>query len=354
MQQNLTQVDHAPAPTYGSKPSIGGNKFDLAKFVMAVLILCLHSGVFPDFFFLVFRLAVPLFFMITAYFFFNKMERAEREKRGDKKVILLNFVQRNVCLYWFWTIVFIVPILIQRKWFEHEFPYSILLLLRSLFFGSTFRASWFITATVIAAVLICVLSYKCRLKDTTILLIGVCIYLLCCLDSNYFYLIPGESVFCKCLMKCHLFFGSPVNSFPVAIVWMMFGKRMVNRQTSLSVKTLFLWCIVAFLMLCLEYLVICHWRLSRVDDCYISLLFLCPLMMELLIKMRDFPLYNPIGWRKMSIVIFCTHGTFMGIIRRLLEQDNMLLPIVVFAICCMIGFLVMRMEGKVRVLQYAT
>lgn len=71
---------------------------DAAKFVMAVMVVGIHTlgryGIYP-----LFRIAVPLFFMISSYLFFSNTE-----KRGNLRY-LKNFCIRNLKLYIFWFVV---------------------------------------------------------------------------------------------------------------------------------------------------------------------------------------------------------------------------------------------------------
>ncbi len=54
---------------------------DVAKFIMAIMVVGIHTlgryGIYP-----LFRIAVPLFFMISSYLFFSNTE-----KRGNLKYL---------------------------------------------------------------------------------------------------------------------------------------------------------------------------------------------------------------------------------------------------------------------------
>lgn len=48
----------------------GGEKFDLLKFILAIMIVMLHTNVLPKGIQPILHLAVPLFFLMTSYFSF--------------------------------------------------------------------------------------------------------------------------------------------------------------------------------------------------------------------------------------------------------------------------------------------
>ena len=70
---------------------------DVAKFVMSIMVVGIHTlgkyGVYP-----LFRIAVPLFFMISSYLFFS-----DTDKCGNA-ICLKKFCQSNIKLYTFWFI----------------------------------------------------------------------------------------------------------------------------------------------------------------------------------------------------------------------------------------------------------
>lgn len=70
---------------------------DVAKFVMAIMVVGIHTlgkyGIYP-----LFRIAVPLFFMISSYLFFS-----DPDKCGNV-ICLKKFCLRNIKLYTFWFI----------------------------------------------------------------------------------------------------------------------------------------------------------------------------------------------------------------------------------------------------------
>lgn len=68
--------------------------FDVAKFIMAIMVVSIHTlgkyAIYP-----IFRIAVPLFFMISSFLFFSN------SKKNNGTKYLKKFCIRNIKLYFF-------------------------------------------------------------------------------------------------------------------------------------------------------------------------------------------------------------------------------------------------------------
>ena len=85
----------------------GNAIFDYTKFIMAIMVLAIHSALLPELLYPWLRLAVPLFFIISSYFFFKKYRSAESGAERGK--VIKKFLIRNLQLYSFWFIVLLIP-----------------------------------------------------------------------------------------------------------------------------------------------------------------------------------------------------------------------------------------------------
>lgn len=85
-------------------------KYDLIKFVLSLFVLAIHASVYPMGLFPWLRIAVPLFFMLSAYFVFSKLHSAPADQQ---KAILKNFVYRNLRLYLFWFVILLPLTLVK-------------------------------------------------------------------------------------------------------------------------------------------------------------------------------------------------------------------------------------------------
>lgn len=158
---------------------------DFAKFMAATFVVAIHAQPFCGYSQLFFidvlaRMAVPFFFMASAYFFFRKNPDA-RQMKG--------FLKRLGVLYLFWFVVEL-PITVLHAFIEPDTPFghNLCLLVRNFFFGSTFGGSWFLMATMQCVWLVWFLSRY--LSGRWMMLLSGAVYALAVLSSFYFALLP--------------------------------------------------------------------------------------------------------------------------------------------------------------------
>lgn len=146
--------------------------FDILKFVMAIMIVAIHSAhsfdkcewhyiAYP-----IIETAVPLFFVLSSYFLFKKLRTVNW---GGVK----QFVRRICTFYIFWFIVNL-PIVIKFKYtyFTDNVLLGIVKFVRDVFFSYTFSGSWFLSALVLSVLAIYWLK-RLKVHDSVILLLAI-------------------------------------------------------------------------------------------------------------------------------------------------------------------------------------
>lgn len=335
-----------------SRKEIGGNKFDITKFILSILIICLHSNSFPIIFTPLFRIAVPLFFIITSYFFFSKMKIAKNNE--ERNALFFHYIKRNFFLLTFWSIVLIIPICIRNHWIEMQVPNIIYSIVKCFFIGSTFQGSWFISATILATSIIYILCYKFKIKDRTLFVWCIALYIICCMCSNYSHLLLDSFPYNKYYGIYRNWLGDPFCSFVIGIVWISLGKFLVYHQFYLSRRILIFLVILSFIFIYIEFFLINKYLLPiQANDCYITLLLLCPALMLMINYLKDIKIKRNKELRKLSIIFYCTHGTFIIILRQFLHNE-VLYTILVFILCFITGLCIIKYENKYKILKYAT
>ena len=93
----------------------GINGFDVLKFVMALMIVAIHTKVYNDQVFRVFfwpavRCAVPVFFILSSFFYFKK----QRANNFDYRK-MLHFVKRICILYILELMILQVAVLLETS-----------------------------------------------------------------------------------------------------------------------------------------------------------------------------------------------------------------------------------------------
>lgn len=85
---------------------------DLLKFIMATMIVAMHTGACPAIVNPWFRIAVPLFFIVSSFFFFKKVNATDESERTE---VLKHYLGRVIKLYFFWMVIQF-PVNIVLSW----------------------------------------------------------------------------------------------------------------------------------------------------------------------------------------------------------------------------------------------
>ena len=203
--------------------------FDISKLLLSVFVCAVHTcrGVLPVFPWT--RIAVPVFFLISSFLFFSGVF-GERDKSMQKRR-LAKFVLRNLRLYAFWFAVLLPVVLVMKKYFAGGIVHGTLRFFADILLGSTFPASWYISALIIG----CVIMYfvRGRAGNIAALLLSCAAYFICCLMSNYRGFFEGsamEHIFVV------LYPGTFYNSFPAGLVWIAVGKLLAAKRCGAGLR----------------------------------------------------------------------------------------------------------------------
>ena len=288
---------------------VDGDRFDVLKFVLATFIVGIHSQL-TQVLQPVFRLGVPIFFIMTSYFFFLK--QSQLATRGEQKAAMRGYALRILKLYLFWFIALLPLIIYYREWYVDPGPGTIFKVMQCFLFSSTFRASWFLMASLLGISLVWFLSDK--VKTSLLVAVSMLFYIICCLTSNYFYICEGIPGFSQAYEAYHAVFTSPFNSFPVALIFVLAGKYLAEHPVFVPNTRLIAVILLCFVTLYVEYACLDRQRVVC-DDCYFSLL---PLSVALFMLVGQS--YVKIGndskiLRRYSTVMFCVHASILPYIK---------------------------------------
>lgn len=163
---------------------------DIAKFISAFLVICIHTGPLLDtnetanfvLVQIIARIAVPLFFIISGYLFFTKLDN-EREWNDYANVAALkHYVFRLGKLYLIWSILYLpFNYLLVKGDGVHAMTF--LRYLRDFFFTGSYYHLWFLPALMVAVCAVYVLRRYVSL--TTTLIISALLYLVGMLGNVY-------------------------------------------------------------------------------------------------------------------------------------------------------------------------
>ena len=276
---------------------------DVLKFVLSITIVATHTSLFEGYITPVVRLAVPAFFMISGYFFFNKINSCE--SKAEQTAYLKKSVKHNLKLYLFWFILLLPLTLYIRKYHTFGAGHGLWHLVRDFLFGSTFQSSWYIVALITGFAIVLFLSRK--LPQSALVFIGVVCYIPSLLSSNYEFLLESSDGLRAIWDSLSQVFLLPCRNFSVSIIYIAIGKYLAEKNYEGKTKRYTLTFLLAFAALVAEYLAL---RFSGVriedTDCYIALPFAAYYLCKVFLTL-DITCKHAITLRKMSTVSYCAH-----------------------------------------------
>ena len=322
---------------------------DLTKFILSIVIVAIHTQFLGELCFPFARIAVPIFFMISAYLFFSK-------NQTYSGFALSHFCKRNLQLYLFWFVVLLPVTVYARKYFFSGFFSGLMALLRDFLFGSTFAASWYIMAQVIAIVLLALASRRIR---NSILMVISGLYAICLLSSNYYGLIVGT--FVQRVLDTLFLVIFPPNSFPVALFWCAIGKVIADKGIEATITrrviagTVFA---ISIAGLYLEHFCIKRWIGNiKANDVYLCLIPAC-ISAFVLILHCPYHIRWALTLRRISTIVYCVHCSIAWVISNLLERvmvDSYGIAcfFVTLAISWGVSCIILLLHKKIIILRYA-
>lgn len=305
---------------------------DFFKILLAAMVVAIHSEVFNNSHFLVdglFRIAVPIFFIMNGYFFFLKVNSIKSLASWSKRVLLI---------YVFWMI-FYLPFYVTKisgvgwNYFQNLFI--------TLFFG--YGHLWYIPAMLLGGGLVYFLRYLNTYFSLAVFIllfvIGYTIEWVRIFNSNSRVLESLNFISQYWLYRNGLFVGVPF----IGLGYLIAKHSLINLK---GLKLIYLMLIVSLVGLFVESDFInkniYHGSMFHVDILF-SLIFLCPCVFLIVLQldcnsnsllMKSIPL--------LASGIYFIHPFFISIFRKMLPGSNNLIFILSFTLSLSLTFFVIR------------
>lgn len=362
---------------------------DILKFISAMLVVIIHfvnyslghmatSGIPPsgaDAGWLILyllpassvllRIAVPFFFISSAFFLFKKI----KEQPENARQIIIKYVQRIGLLLLLWFVL-ALPIVIDQYIIVSDAPWyeKLGLLITKIFFRGGIGAYWYLIALAISVVLVYALSKK--LSSRTIFLIAAALYLISCLSSTYINALEGT--FIHSILDVVSQINSPAYSFFSGMIFVSMGKYFAEREfahrqnppkcsvgwkMTLAILPIFMW---------LELFVLNYMGVLGITDSFITLAIFSFFLFGFLLSLKTKPRKIHIYMRKSSVLIYMSHDIILYVLYRFVNaygwsafSDNYLVIILTYfgTIAASIGWFALThyLSKKKRLhwLQYA-
>lgn len=308
------------------------SNLDLAKFISAFLVIAIHTQPFLEsmplinlyFVQVVCRIAVPLFFVISGYLFFRKLNHQEDNFNKLKHTIL-----RLTKLYFIYTIIYLPFSYLQYGTIN---LHNLLSYLRGLLFNGSYYHLWFFPALIFAIMVIYYLrKYYSYQKITCISLILYLIGMSFNLYGNYLGLNIVD-IYLKIFdtFRNGLFFGM----FFVS-VGALFTQTDIKK---ISLKNSFMMLIVGLILLVFEVTSIYNLGyMQSISSMFASLVVVVPALFACLITSKQIKLKISKYMRSVSIIIYAIHVIviiLLGVVLPNLSGE------VVYFITCLLSLII--------------
>lgn len=295
--------------------------------------------------------AVPVFFILSSFFFFNKISKSPECDHGP---ILSKTIKRIAALYLFWFIVFLPFTIYANKWYCMSFGKFVERFAIELFLNNTFPASWFLSALLIGTIIVFLL----RKHKIIALLLFSFSYLLCCFFSSYYF--PGQDVLSVPIeierirywggYDCIVF-----RSFFAGLYFIFLGKVFAEK----GFMNMYLSLLLTILSVCLLYLennFLHSIGFPRSNDSLISLMLFAPALVSLVANIGKTPtIIDTANLRKVSTIYYCSHYTFVITMICTLSLSPMEMFAIVFTFCSILAWVLIRLSQNPRfkILRYS-
>lgn len=287
---------------------------DIYKFFASFLVVTIHTkplglGTDATYFLSSFcRIAVPFFFCISSFIFYQK----------DSSI--KSYVKRMLKLYAVWFVIEIP--FIYLRFFRYGFtPDSLFEFLRGLLWRNTFYASWFITASW-QGMFLTYISFK-KIGNIATYIIGIILFMVAAFSSLYNGFVTNENI------KSVLDYLELENSFVEAIPYFIIGK--ILSDTKCKLNNVVLWLLFGIVLGITE--VIWLKGTEKDNDVFFSLPIITTCSVLLLTNIHKTSISSNIlkYMRNMSILIYLLHFPIFIIVS--IFTNNSFFFVLILSIC---------------------
>lgn len=269
---------------------------DILKFIMALFVIMIHvkpnehSGLLTMLFAPALSVAVPVFFVISSLFFFNKSTIGNTS--------LFKYCKRIGLLYFCWFIIDAWFIWKNKSYFTQSVGSGYMEFLKDLIFASTFPGSWYLSASVMGVTLVFLLN-----KFLHPIIVFTITFIVAC------YIAKIEMLPESMRIPYELYattFRKEVNlSFPAQMVWISIGQLLsiyMPKRENRKIWIPYLW-----LSFIISYIILIFYNnsLGLRIIMVISIICIC-----ILIEIKTHLIYERI--RNYSVLMFFFHFSIAG------------------------------------------
>lgn len=325
---------------------------DYAKLIFAILVVGIHTEPFGFNFWLdksfgiVTRLCVPFFFVCSSFFYFSN------EKVKNAK----SYLWRLFVLFIIWSLIYLP---FDRSFLKDKSTWEIF---EFYTWSGPSHALWYLSGSIMGFIIIIFLLRLLRMRKEYIFVISLCLLLIGCIITTYSPLF--ERLFSICISNdsdCRngLFYAFPYMALGMIIAKYHSMRKDVTDEMSIDEMTLarvpnnrfrlrggyFIGFIISTLVLCVESLFFVVVLKTNHTILWLSILpmtffFFMWLLGLKITRSREISLWM----RKMSTLIFVSHGLFLMLFSRYF--DNFMFFVVVTVTSAIFSHIIITLSRK--------
>lgn len=320
------------------------NLIDINKFLFSLFIVCIHTNILEHtsetinwyVTHLIFRMAVPFFFITTAYFFGKKFNRCTNKR--EQFNVVRQYIKKYMPLFIMWSTVGLIEDIFY--YISRDVSYPIIRLIHTYLFYPK-GAMWFVLACMVAVTLIYILWNKKILLIVCV--IGYSFALLC---NSYYFIVSDNIVFASIIDIYMKIFISARNGLFVGLplfvlgIWYSKKDNFINKRTT---KELIVIATFLFIILVTEVSLIRFRPILDDSSIFISMPFLAVILLEISTRLTvGITKETSIIFRRLSGYIYFLHRAIMSYLWRVviifipIISDNKIIEYLFVILVCLI------------------
>lgn len=317
--------------------------FDIAKFICALLVIAIHTRPFSkfsgviDFYFVdvIARIAVPLFFAISGYLFFNglRYQDGKISNCAENRAQLFKYLKRSVLIYIGWSVVYILfqlPQWYQTGWWGKQLVKDCA---ASFLLSGSYYHLWYLLTLIYALPLLYLVLSLISIRHLRILI--PLLWLVECLLYSYNWIgIDRIPVLAWLTGHFSIIFDAVFRAVPLLGIGILCAKSNAEQSRKTYI------CAALSILACAAEASILHF--CTVNSGRYSYLLFTPVMAYFLLQalLSTTKSGNHLMGalcRKSSLVIYCLHPLILRVLEWMGVESRMLLWILVTLITVFIA-----------------
>ena len=218
------------------------NGLDVGKFILSIFVIAVHTSplrsisLTPNFILvqIISRNAVPMFFMISGYFFYYKRGTTTiKIGRFTINEYYYKYIKRMLAIYLVWSVIYLFDVL-NRYYVGSGIPWYLFALIYAYWatIYGTYLHLWFFPSVIFAITMVHVLGKRIGLDK--LLLIAMGFYIVGLFGDSYYGLVKGISWIASFYQTIFFLMNTTRNGLFFALFFVTLGAIMSQREIHLK------------------------------------------------------------------------------------------------------------------------